>query len=117
MAKIIEVLEDRYDVDLSDKAKVKLASVLIRNEYSKETIILNRGMICHDVYIVEKGVVRQFYYKNGRDISEHFSCEGDVFFCIESLFMKEPTTLLMEMIEPCIIYQLDYDKVQELCDD
>ena len=68
------------------------------------------------MYIIEKGMVRQFYYKDGRDITEHFSCEEDIVACLESLFLKEPTRLLIEVIEPSVIYLLDYEKWEGLCD-
>lgn len=68
------------------------------------------------MYIVEKGMIRQFYYKNGRNITEHFSCEGDIATCIESLFLKRPTELNIETIEPSVIYLLDYEKWKDLCD-
>ncbi len=30
------------------------------------------------------------YYKNKRDITEHFSCEGNIVNCIASTFQREP---------------------------
>jgi len=114
--RITEILLDKYKVSLSDESKDKFNSLLVRKEYDKEITILHQGEVCRDVYLIEKGMLRQFYYKDGRDITEHFSYEGDVVFCIESLFLKEPTTLLMETIEPAVVYFLNYGKFQELCD-
>lgn len=116
MIDVAEKFAKSYDVVLSQEAMRELDSILIRKTYLKETIVLNLHMVCTDMYIVETGMVRQFYYKDGRDISEHFSSEGDVVFCIESLFLKEPTTLLMETIEPSVIYHLNYSLFQQLCD-
>jgi len=110
------MLANRYNVTLLDESMRELDSICIRKEYSKEVIILDQGRVCTDVYIIEEGMVRQFYYKDGRDITEHFSCERDVVFCIESLFLKEPTTLLMETIESSVIYHLNYELFQQLCD-
>ncbi|EGJ99366.1 Crp/Fnr family transcriptional regulator [Dysgonomonas gadei] len=116
MIGVAEKLAKGYDMVLSHEAVRELDSILIRKTYPKETVVLNLHEVCTDMYIVETGMVRQFYYKDGRDISEHFSCEGDVVFCIESLFLKEPTTLLMETIEPSVIYHLNYSQFQQLCD-
>ena len=84
---ILGMLLDKYKVELSKSSIAELHSILIRKEYPKGMIIVDQGHICTDLYIISKGILRQFYYKNGRDISEHFSCEGDITFCIESLFM------------------------------
>lgn len=116
MVSIAVFLAERYGVALSRESQKELNSICVKKEYPKETILLNQNQVCTDIYIIEKGMVRQFYYKDGRNISEHFSCEGDHVFCIESLFLKEPTRLMAETIEPSVIYLLDYDALQKLCD-
>ena len=44
-------------------------------------------------------MMRQFYYKNGKDVTEHFSYEGCVIICIESTLKQEPTRLMAEALE------------------
>lgn len=113
---VIRNLSDKYDVILSDESIGKLASILEQKEYQKEEIILEQEQVSRYMYIVEKGMVRQFYYKDGRNITEHFSCEGDIVTCLESLFLKKPTKLCVEAIEPSVIYLLDYEKFKDLSD-
>ncbi len=116
MTGIAEMLSKNYEVHLSDESTARLNDVLVQKEYRKDEIILHQGEICRDVYIIGQGMARQFYYKDGRDITEHFSCENEVVFCIETLFLKEPTKLIMETVEPSVIYHLNYEKFQHLCD-
>lgn len=111
---IIRNLSDKYNVILSDGSISKLASILEQKEYQKEEIILGQGQVSRYMYLVEKGLVRQFYYKDGRNITEHFSCEGDMVTCLESLFLKKPTKLCVEAIEPSVIYFLDYEQFKDL---
>lgn len=59
-------------------------------------------------------MMRQFYYKNGKDVTEHFSYEGCVIICIESTLKQEPTRLMAEALEPCTVYLLPYDKFMRL---
>lgn len=113
---IIRKISDKYNVLLSNESAENFASILEQKEYQKDEIILEQGQISHYMYIVEKGIIRQFYYKDGRDITEHFSCEGDIATCIESLFLKESTKLHIEAIEPSVIYLLDYEKLKNLSD-
>ena len=47
-------------------------------------------------------MVRQFYYKNGKDVTEHFSYEGCIVMCIESLLKQEPTRLMVEALEQSV---------------
>ncbi|HBX20993.1 MAG TPA: cyclic nucleotide-binding protein [Porphyromonadaceae bacterium] len=112
---IIKILANEYKVDLEKDSIHELSLILERREYKKDEIILHRGTISRQMFIIEKGIIRQFYYKDGRDITEHFSSEGNIATCLESLFLKEPTKLLVEAIEPSIIYLLDYEKFKLLC--
>lgn len=114
---VIKKVLDKYNVSFSEKSIERFTTILERKEYLKDEIILNQGQVSRYMYIVEKGIIRQFYYKDGRNITEHFSCEGDIAACLESLFFKEPTQLLVEAIEPSVIYLLDYAKWEMLCDE
>lgn len=111
---IINTIAEKYHVHLSETAIHEFASVLKRREYRKDEIILEQGQISRYMYLIEKGIIRQFYYKEGRNITEHFSCEEDVATCLESLFLKEPTRLNVEAIETSVIYLLDYAKFKDL---
>ncbi|MCR4030704.1 MULTISPECIES: Crp/Fnr family transcriptional regulator [Flavobacterium] len=114
--KALDQFLKKHNVALTDLSLGKLQSILIRKTYSKESMILEYGQKCTDLYIIRTGMVRQFYYKDGRDISEHFACEQEMVFCIESLFLKEPTSLMIQALEDCEIYLLDYERFKELCD-
>lgn len=59
-------------------------------------------------------MLRQYYYKNGKDVTEHFSYEGCIVMCIESLLKQVPTRLIIETLEPAIIYLCPYDKMLQL---
>lgn len=117
MMDIIKTLLDKYKVQFSQESMVKFESILVKKEYHKDEMVLQEGTISRYLYIVEKGMVRQFYYKDGRDITEHFSCEGNIATCIESLFLQQPTRLLIEALEPSTLFLLDYDKWKKLCDE
>lgn len=94
-----------------------LAGILVRKEYRKGQRIIDEGTICRDYIYVEKGLVRQFYYKNSHDITEEFSAEGGLLMCIESLYREEPTLLMAEALEPCVVYFFNYKKLVELTDE
>lgn len=67
--------------------------------------ILRHGEICRHIYFVNKGFIRIFYYKNGKEITEWFADEKQFFFSIRSYFEAKPSNLIIEAIEDCeIIY-------------
>ena len=83
-----------------------LQSVLVPMKFAKGEMILKEGEVCKNIYYVEKGLVRQFYFKNGKEVTEHMAVEGNIIMCIERLFREEPTRLQIKTLEPTIIYCL-----------
>ena len=86
-----------------------LAGILVPMKFQKGDTILKEGNVCNALYYVEKGMVRQYYYKNKKDVTEHFSFEGRIVFCIESLLKQEPSRLIVEALEQTTLYAIPYD--------
>lgn len=91
-----------------------LASILVPKKFQKGDTVLPEGQICKAMYFVEKGMVRQYYYKNKKDVTEHFSFEGRIVFCIESFLKQEPSRLIVETLEPSKLYAIPYDELHNL---
>ena len=76
-----------------------LESILVPMKFAKGEMILSEGEVCENIYYIERGLIRQFYFKNGKQITEHLGEDRTIFMCIESLFREEPTKLQVEAIE------------------
>ena len=63
-----------------------IAGLFVRREVHKGELLISEKDIARDIVFVEKGLLRQFYFKEGRDITENFACDGDGAMCIVSLF-------------------------------
>ncbi len=112
---VIKVLEDLYGKILSEESKIKLEKAFNVVNYKKDEILLQQGEICTKFILIKKGIIRLFYYKDGRDITEHFSTEYEFVFAIESLFCKKPTELMIEALEDSEVYEIAYDELLRLC--
>ena len=80
-----------------------LESILVPMKFLKNGMILREGETCTNIYWVVKGLVRQFYYKNGKEVTEYMATENSIVMCIESLFLEQPTHLQIKAIEPSIL--------------
>jgi CRP-like cAMP-binding protein len=76
--------------------------------------LMKEGDVCKYMYYVERGMVRQFYYKNSRDVTEHFSYEGRIVICIESFLKQQPSRLIVEALENSWLYGIPYDVLTQL---
>lgn len=91
-----------------------LESILFPMRFAKGDMILKEGEVCRYIYYVERGLIRQYYYKNGREITEHLGEDHTIFMCIESLFKEEPTRLQVQAIEPTLVFALPKARLEEV---
>ncbi len=91
-----------------------LESILVPRKFAKGEMILSEGEICKDIYYIEKGLIRQFYFKNDKEVTEHIGSDGEIFMCIESLFKEEPAHLQVESLETCQIYCLPKMRLEQV---
>lgn len=91
-----------------------LESILVPMKFAKGGMILKEGEICRNIYYIEHGLVRQFYFKNDKEVTEHLGVDHTIFMCIESLFKEEPTHLQVQAIEPTLLYALPKARLEEV---
>ena len=98
-------LARRYSTMTHEELDV-LESILVPMKFQKGEVIVKEGDVCTNIYWVVKGLVRQYYYKNGKELTEYMATENTICMCIESLFKEEPSRQQMQALEPCIIYAM-----------
>ena len=98
-------LARRYSTMTHEELDV-LEGILVPKKFQKGEIILHEGEVCESIYWVAKGLVRQFYYKNGKELSEYMATEDNIVMSIESLFTDKPSTQQMVALEPTILFAL-----------
>ena len=83
-----------------------LEGILVPMKFNKGELILKEGEVCRNIYWVARGLIRQFYYKNGKELTEYMAAEDTMCMSIESLFKEEPTHQQIQAIEPTVLYAL-----------
>jgi CRP-like cAMP-binding protein len=98
-------LARRYSTMTHDELDV-LESILVPMRFQKGEVILKEGEVCECIYWVAKGLVRQYYFKNGKELTEYMASENTIFMSIESLFKEEPSRQQIQTLEPTILFAL-----------
>lgn len=101
---------------LSRESVHALAEILVCRKYRKGEIVLQAGEVCKAMLFIEKGMLRQFYYKYDKDLTEHIGYENGMIICIESYFKQEPTRLMVETLEASVVWELPRVEVEKLID-
>lgn len=110
---IARELARKYSTMTHDELDI-LESILVPMRFAKNEMILKEGETCKNIYYIERGLVRQFYFKNGKDITEHLGVDHTIFMCIESLFREEPSHLQVQAIEPTLVFALPKTRLEEV---
>ena len=108
---IARELARKYSTMTHDELDI-LEGILEPVKYGKGEMILTEGEVCRGIYYIEKGLVRQFYNKNGKEVTEHLGVDHTIFMCIESLFKEEPSRLQVEALEATLVYILPKSKLE-----
>lgn len=90
------------------------ADVLVCKKYKKGERILDEGDVCTCMRYIEKGLTRQFYFKYDKDLTEHIAYEGGMVICLESYLKQEPTRLMIEALEPTVLWEINKTDIERL---
>jgi CRP-like cAMP-binding protein len=99
----------------------EIEKYFIKKDIPAKVILLKEGEIADRMFLVEKGCLRSFFYKDANDITFQFFFENDAVASAESFFENKPSKFYIETIERTTIiefpkkyYQEAMDKIPEL---
>ncbi len=98
-------LARRYSTMTHEELDV-MERILVPMKFQKGEMILKEGEVCENIYWVAKGLVRQFYYKNEKELTEYMATENTIFMSIERLFKEAPSRQQIQALEPTILFAL-----------
>jgi len=107
MENFINVL--RGIAKLSDESLDEILQISTIQQFKKGDFVLREAAICNGFYFISKGLVRIFYYKNEKDISEWFAFDNNFCFSILSYFNKTPSSLIIQCVEDSEVITISRD--------
>lgn len=84
---------------LSKEAQASIINISKLVTIKKNTDLQPIGHTCKTIYFIKQGVARIYYLKDGIDITESFSFEGQIIARVESLFTGKPSRKAIQVIE------------------
>ena len=101
--------EDKVILD-DFKSRIEIKS------YSKGELLYVPGSRCNHIYFVLQGLVRASYFKDDKDISCHFTKEGEVCTAIDAFFQRSKTQYQLEFLEDSYLAGIGYEDLHILFD-
>ncbi len=76
--------------------------------------LLNIDERCNNIFFVEKGLLRGFYFEESKEITSWFAQEGEFATCFYSFIAKEPSYETIQSLENSELIQLSYADLQNV---
>ena len=109
------MIEKLINTIQSDKENwAKFQKILVEKEISSKTVLLQEGEISNCIYLIKKGCLREWFNKDGKDITFQFFFEGQPVASIDSFMNQKPSIFTIESIEPTTILSIgraDFEKL------
>lgn len=91
-----------------------LLEIMEPKTFTKHSLIHEAGHICTHFYIIQKGIGRVFYYKEDKDITVHFSEEGESITAIDSFVQQKKSKYNIEALEDMEAFAISRTKLELL---
>ena len=83
---------------ISNEALEAIAEISSLVKIKKGKDLQPIGHTCKTIYFVLDGAARIYYYKDGKDVTEHFAFQNDMIIRAESLFTGRPSHKAIQAI-------------------
>lgn len=106
--KLIDILKEDEEIWATFK------EICIEKEIASKTVLLKEGEISNNLYFIKKGCLREWFNKDGKDITFQFFFEREPVASIDSFIHHKPSLFTIESIEPSIILSIrkaDFDEL------
>lgn len=109
---MIDKLINTISADKENRAKFRES--FAEKEIASKTILLHEGEISNNIYLIKKGCLREWFNKDGKDITFQFFFEGEPVASIDSFMNQKPSLFTIESIEPTTVLSIgkaDFEKL------
>ena len=75
---------------------------------------LKQGKTCRNIAFIEKGLMRLYYLKDGKEVTTCFCKENTITCAYKSLITNTPSDISIQAIEPTDLIVFSYESLQNL---
>lgn len=102
---MFHLLKNKFPIE--DHLWENYATYFNKLEVPSKTVLLNEGEISERIFFIEKGCIRCWFNKDGKDLTLQFFLEDGMVASIESFRKKIPSPVTIETIENSVLWYVD----------
>lgn len=103
-------------IPVSDCLKRELTERITLRSFKKGDLVHNAEKVCTRSYFIQEGLLRTYFLKDGKEISEYFSCEGEWVNSPRSFLQRKPDIYFIDALEDTTTFCLTVSDLLYLFD-
>lgn len=101
-------------IKLSPELKEEICKKVKLHTFKKGELIHDAKHICVESYFIQKGILRTYYIKDGKEVSEYFSSEGEWTNSPRSFMQRKLDLYYIDAIEETKVFCLHVEDLVSL---
>ncbi len=101
-------------IDISEELEKEILAISKPIYIKKGGVLIRKDERCQSLFFVTKGLVRGYYFKEGKEITNWFAQEQEFATCFYAFISQSASFEFMEAIEDTELVKIDYKDLQNL---
>lgn len=101
-------------ITISEDLEVELLRSTTKIKVQKNNHIVSIGERCDSLYFIESGLIRGYYFDNGKELTNWFAQEQEFATCFYSFIANKPSFESIQAIEDCSLLQIPQKTLEKL---
>lgn len=93
----------------------KILKLGSKENLKKNTQLLEQGYSVTNLFFIESGLVRVYYLKDGKEITDWFGTADTYVTSLTGFYKNQKSTQYIEIIEDSVIYTISKQKIEQAC--
>ncbi len=103
-------------IKLSDHLKEEINGRVKERAFKKGMLIHDAEKICTQSYFIQKGLMRLYFVKDGKEVSDYFGAEGEWVNSPRSMMFRKLDHYFIDALEDCEVFVLSVTDLVYLFD-
>jgi CRP-like cAMP-binding protein len=101
---------------ITSASRKSIAENMKKLEVPKNSLLVREGLVCHQLYFLEKGCLRGFYNLDGKEVTHWFGFENNFVTSFYSFISRKPGIENIQVLEDSTLWSISYEELQHLFD-
>ena len=101
-------------ITISESLEKEIDAISTSISIKKGGLLIRKDERCQSLFFITKGLVRGYYFKEGKEITNWFAQEQEFATCFYAFISQSPSFEFIEAIEDSELVKIDYKGLQNL---